>query len=83
MDKTLPLCAKMNYDCVNCPKPLVAQNGRNDLAPCDGQGTLHFCRFATASSATSACAEYNLHNYACSHGGGSCGKYRFIRRSPL
>ncbi len=70
VDKTLPLCAKGVYDCARCSKPLVAQNGWGDLAPCDG--TLHFCRFATASTITSACPDYNLRNYACTHGGGSC-----------
>ena len=83
MDKSLPPCAKMNYDCFNCPKPLVAQTGRNDLEPCDGKGTLHFCRFATGSSVTPACSQYDLHNYACSHGGGSCVKHRRYRRSSF
>ena len=72
VEKTLPPCAKLNYDCSNCPKPQVPQNGHNDLAPCDGKATLYFCRFATANTASPACPKYNLQNYACTHGGGNC-----------
>jgi hypothetical protein len=79
-DKTLPMCAKNCYDCDSCSKPLVAQSGRGDLAPCDGKGRLHFCKFATASTTTPACSRYDLRNYACTHGGGSCMRYKKRRK---
>ena len=74
VDKTLPPCARGSFDCKNCPKPMVALSGSGDLAPCDG--TIYFCKFATASTTTPACPLYNLQNYACTHGGGSCVGYK-------
>lgn len=80
MDKTLPPCVQGNYDCQNCSKPLVAQSGLGDLARCDGNGKIYFCRFATPSSSTPACSSYDLQSYACTHGGGSCNKARAGKR---
>ncbi len=77
-EKTLPPCAMGNYDCANCKRPLIAQSPKGPLLPCDG--TIHFCRFATPSTTTPACPRYDLHNYACTHGGGSCAGYRKRRR---
>jgi len=75
----LPPCALGNYDCGNCKRPLIAKSRKGPFLPCDG--TIYFCRFATASTATPACPRFSLQDYACVHGGGSCPGYRRRRRS--
>ncbi len=75
---SLPSCSKGNYACKNCTHPLIPQSPKGPLLPCDG--SIHFCRFATPSTTTPACPRYDLHNYACTHGGGSCVGYRKRRR---
>ncbi len=76
---SLPSCSKGNYACKNCTHPLIPQSPKGrPLLPCDG--TIYFCRLATASITMPVCPRFSLQNYACTHGGGSCVGYRRRRR---
>ncbi len=66
----LPSCSIGNFDCQNCPHPLIPQMPKGSLKPCDG--TIQFCPFATGSSTWKPCSRCSLQNYACTHGGGTC-----------
>jgi hypothetical protein len=80
---TVPLCAYGDYDCKNCGHPFVAQTPKGPLKPCDG--TIHFCRFATEYwyPQIEACKKFNMQNYHCVHGGGTCPGYPIIRNRLL
>jgi hypothetical protein len=75
---SLPSCSKGNYACKNCTHPLIPQSPKGPLLPCDG--SIYFCRFATASTTMPVCPRVSLQNYACTHGGGSCVGYLRRRR---
>jgi hypothetical protein len=76
--KKIPLCAYGSYDCKNCVHPQVAKTIReNDLGPCEGE--IYFCRFATEYNIMAACKQFNLQNYHCTHGGGTCPGYPVLR----